>query len=454
MQSGPQNSGQGFDRPASTPLSAALGQVPLFHAAWLFATGIALTHWLWLRPSLALVALAVLAALCVLAAFRTLRIAWLPLGILWCLLGAWCTEMEPRPAPAPALTALSDGLLRTVEGTVVDAGPVRSEIEQNLDEPGAAGALQRPSQRLDLRVSSLEVVTDAEDVQSPVSGGVRLTVRWPQGASGLQPFQCGDRLRAAVRLLQPETYHDPGVWNREDYLLDQGITSTATVNFEQVEHLGKSTHPSLACRLSGWQHASTTRLLALPAAMRRLPAPLRLSPDDAVMIAAMVAGDRTYLTHSLRVGFERTGSFHMLVVSGFHLAIVAAGIFWVTQRLRIPRVPATLLTIAASFGYRRSMTARPGWAYRVLIASAPSIRPRSLRIRARVPRPAKRHPRARAVDAAFCRLLPCTAQRDSLRASCSCCRGGRIQHKILPTPPRRRKRLQLRRGDCCRYHRT
>ena len=69
------------------------------------------------------------------------------------------------------------------------------------------------------------------------------------------------------------------------------------------------------------------------------------------MLAAMVAGDRTYLTHALRVGFERTGSFHMLVVSGFHLAIVAACILWIARRLRVPRVPATLLTIAASFAY-------------------------------------------------------------------------------------------------------
>ena len=69
------------------------------------------------------------------------------------------------------------------------------------------------------------------------------------------------------------------------------------------------------------------------------------------MLSAMVAGDRTYLTHALRVGFERTGSFHMLVVSGLHLAIVAACLFWIFKRLRLPRVPATLLTIVASFAY-------------------------------------------------------------------------------------------------------
>jgi competence protein ComEC len=354
-------------------VSAGLSAVPLFHAAWIFATGIAAAHYFWLRPSLVLLALALLAILCGPAAFRAQRIVWLPLAVLWCLLGVWCASMEPQPAPAPALAALSDGLLRAVEGTVVDAGPLRGEIEQNLHDndsadPAASAPLQQPSQRIDLRVSTLEVVTDANDAQAPVTGGVRLTIRWPApnashpAVSGSavsdsliqpspQPFQCGERVRAIVRLLPPEVYHDPGVWSRQDFLLDQGITSTATVNIEHLQRLGPSPGAFLACRISGLQHASSTRLLALPAAMRRLPAPLRLTQDDAVMLAAMVTGDRTYLTHSLRVGFERTGSFHMLVVSGFHLAIVAGCIFWVARRLRLPRVPATFLTILASFSY-------------------------------------------------------------------------------------------------------
>jgi competence protein ComEC len=359
MQAEPPSFEPGRDRAASAPPDAAhrpvaLSQIPLFHAAWLFAAGIALTHWLYLRPSFVLIALVLIAVLCCVSAFRAQRIVWLPLAPLWCLLGFWCAQMEPQPAPAADIVTLSDGLMRTVEGTIGDAGPVRSETEENLDEPATP---QRPSQRIDLRVSSLEVVTDTEDKQTPVAGGVRLTVRWPNhvtsaaASSSLQPFHCGDRLRAQVRLLQPETYRDPGVWSREDFLVSQGITSTATVSFDQVELQGHSTGVSLACRLSNWQHVATAHLRALPAAMHRLPAPLRLSQDDAVMLSAMIAGDRTYLTQSLRVGFERTGSFHMLVVSGFHLAIVAACVFWVSRRLRIPQIPATLLTIAASFAY-------------------------------------------------------------------------------------------------------
>jgi competence protein ComEC len=322
--------------------------VPLFHAAWLFAVGIALTEVVWLRPSFMLVAMAFVAVLCGLAAFRAQRILWLPLAILWMLLGTWCAEMEPRPAPAPALAALSDGLMRTVEGTIIDAGPVRGQAAQDLDAPAT---VQQPTQRIDLRVSSLEVVTDDTDVQSQVEGGVRLTIRWPKDAAIKQPFQCGERVRAVARLLPPEVYHDPGVWSREDFLVNEGITSTATVAIERIERNGRAPGRFLACRVAALQHASSTRLLALPAAMRRFPAPLRLSQEDAIMLAAMVTGDRTYLTHTLRVGFERTGSFHMLVVSGFHLAIVAGCFFWIAGRLRIPRIPATVVTILVSFAY-------------------------------------------------------------------------------------------------------
>ncbi len=118
-----------IESPTSGQPSAGLSAVPLFHAAWLFAVGVAITQWLWLRPSLVLVAMALVALVCGLAALRVQRMIWLPLAVLWSLLGAWCALMEPQPAPAPELASLSDGLLRTVEGTVIDAGAVRVEME-------------------------------------------------------------------------------------------------------------------------------------------------------------------------------------------------------------------------------------------------------------------------------------------------------------------------------------
>src|SRR5579863_6457733 len=325
--------------------------MPLFHAAWLFAAGITATRWIDLVPSFVLIAACLMAALTAIRAWRAQRVMWIALATMWLLAGSWCAEMEPHPAPAQPLAMLSDGLQRTVEGTVISTGPVRAEREENLDEASPIA----PAQHLDVRVDALEVATDDFDGMRPIDGGVRLTVRWPElksaGETAAEMFHCGDRIRAVARLLPPETYRDAGVWSRTDYLLDQGVTSTATVHLERVERVGRARGAFFKCRIEGLQHAASARLLALPAAMRGPPPPVRLSEDDAILLSAMIAGDRTYLARSLRAGFERTGSFHMLVVSGFHLAIVAGCIFWAARRLRLPRVPATLLTILASFAY-------------------------------------------------------------------------------------------------------
>jgi competence protein ComEC len=320
--------------------------LPLFHAAWLFALGIVAASFGWLPPGMILAGLALAAVACVAAAVRTLRILWAPMAALWLLLGAWCAQMEPHPAPDQPLLALSDGLLRTVEGSVTSAGPVRAETLLNVDDPAASETVQT----IDVHVATLEIVNDVEDAQAPVTGSVRLTVRWPQ-AQAAAAFSCGESIRAVVRLLPPEKYRDPGAWSRTDYLLDQGITATASVNSARMERTGGAGRRSVHCLLGSARNFASSRLLQLPAATRRLPAALRLSQNDAIMLSAMVTGDRTFLAHSLRVGFERTGSFHMLVVSGLHLAIVAGFVFWLARRLRIPSVAATLLTIGAAFAY-------------------------------------------------------------------------------------------------------
>ena len=68
--------------PTPAQPAAGLTAVPLFHAAWLFAAGIALAGRLWLQPSVVLIALALTAAVCVVAALRGQRMIWLPLAAL------------------------------------------------------------------------------------------------------------------------------------------------------------------------------------------------------------------------------------------------------------------------------------------------------------------------------------------------------------------------------------
>jgi len=333
--------------PALHPQTELRPAAPLFHAAWLFALGIVIARYVWLRPAWLLLALAPIALLTAVAAIRSQRLIWLPMGVLWCFLGIWCAAMQPQPAPERALAALSDGLMRTLEGTAVDAGSLHYE------NPGEANGLpeEGPSQRIDLRISSIEFVSDNEDVQMPSSGIVRMTIRWPPDAASPAAFGCGQKIRADARLMLPDVYRDPGAWNYRDYLLEQGITSTASVKADRSITIDSAGEKTFKCRITTWQHTASAHILALPLAMRTFPSTLRLSDEDAIMLAAMVTGDRTYLGHSLREGFERTGSFHMLVVSGLHLGIVAGCIVWATRRLRLPQLPATLVTIAASFAY-------------------------------------------------------------------------------------------------------
>lgn len=259
--------------PSSSGVAAARQEtLPLFHAAWLFAAGVAATHFLWLRPWLLPAAMIPTAILCCVAAFKAQRMLWLPLAVLWALLGAWCGLMEPWPAPVPQVASFSDGLMRTLEGTAVDVGPVRSQIEQDVNDDGVYGPEPEaePTQRVDVQLARLEEATDSIDRQIPVAGTVRLTLRWPAGTNVeaiAETFHCGDHIRADARLLRPAVYHDPGVWSRADYLLGQGITSTAGVAIDRVaiDRSGDNADVKLRCRLSTLQHAMTARLMGLPA---------------------------------------------------------------------------------------------------------------------------------------------------------------------------------------------
>ena len=69
------------------------------------------------------------------------------------------------------------------------------------------------------------------------------------------------------------------------------------------------------------------------------------------MLNAMLFGDRSRLTHQLRLGFERTGSFHLFVVSGMHVALLAGLVFWIARRLRLRNWLATLLTLTLTYAY-------------------------------------------------------------------------------------------------------
>lgn len=83
-----------------------------------------------------------------------------------------------------------------------------------------------------------------------------------------------------------------------------------------------------------------------------------LRPREASIVRAMVLGDRSRMPGELEEGFRRSGITHILAISGQHVAILVAMVYFVLRYLAVPlavRAPATLALV---------------WLY-ILVAGAP-----------------------------------------------------------------------------------
>jgi competence protein ComEC len=321
--------------------------VPLFHMAWLFAAGIYLQSFAYLPFGNLLTVLLLLFFVTVIAAWRVPRWAVAFTCLLWFGLGYLCASIEPVPSTHIRMLGMADNLIRTVEGEVTHVGSVRTE-----NAAGPEGELHsEETQTIDLRVYRVEQVTPETDAMVPMEGGLRLTLYAHQGEALLLPG-CGDRVRVDVQMELPSHYADPGVWDRVAYLRQQGIDVLGTAKPSRFAIDQRAKGLSFHCRIQRWQQKASNRLMALVnAGGQRLPVWMRFRREDGAMLTAMITGDRSFLTRSLREGFERTGSFHLLVVSGLHLAIMAGFVFGVAKWLRMPSFLASLATLSLACCY-------------------------------------------------------------------------------------------------------
>lgn len=315
--------------------SFSLVAAPSLFAAVCFAAGILISHRAWFLPGLFLFALLAAFATAIFASAKAPRAVWLTTAMVYVLLGVFCAEIAPAVNPQQKLALFANNTERTVEGEIVRLGPVRTI---NSTAPFSYRTREERSQLLDLRLPGL--------------GTARVGLYAPMD----QPFPrlaCDDEVRTTVSLHQAERFLDPGVWDAGQYLREQGIGALGSTKPQRLTLIATGGRHEFRCSLHSMQEAASTRLIDFATDPRnaRLPPFLRIDHEDATMLAAMLTGDRTWLEHRVRVGFERTGSFHLLVVSGLHLAIFSGLIFWIAKRLRLSRLWASLVTIALSFGY-------------------------------------------------------------------------------------------------------
>ncbi|HSC84337.1 MAG TPA: ComEC/Rec2 family competence protein, partial [Pseudomonas sp.] len=130
-----------------------------------------------------------------------------------------------------------------------------------------------------------------------------LRLAWYDGP----PLQASERWRLAVRLKYPQGLVNPQGFDYEAWLLAQRVGATGTV--KQGERL------SAAGGLSDWRDAMRQRLLAVDAHGRQ------------GALAALVLGDDSGLSLADWRVLQATGTVHLLVISGQHVALLAAVLY-------------------------------------------------------------------------------------------------------------------------------
>ncbi len=152
-------------------------------------------------------------------------------------------------------------------------------------------------------------------------------------------FHYGQRIRFSAKIRLPRNFRNPGAFDYQGYLADHGIAALASAKIEAVELL-----PGFAgTRLAAWRSRMHRGVVAKVH---------ELWPErEAALIDAMVIGEEAFIDRDTRVDFQRSGTYHVLVVSGMNVTILAFVVFWTLRRLRLADIPATLLTVACCVGY-------------------------------------------------------------------------------------------------------
>jgi competence protein ComEC len=224
-----------------------------------------------------------------------------------------------------------------------DYGEGKVEIVAHVTNDGALLAGDGPRERFEMETESIEA--DGAKFLQPVS--IRATV-YPKSTRGQEKVDApglarvyGERIHLLAKLRLPHNFGNPGAFDYEGYLRGHGIGTLASVRADEIQVLpGTSGN-----RLGFWRSRMRNSIL------RHVREIGLWSREDAALFAAMIVGDDSMLLRDVREEFQQTGVYHLLVVSGMNVALLAFAVFWLARRLRLPQWPASLLTIALSIFY-------------------------------------------------------------------------------------------------------
>lgn len=307
----------------------------MFLAALAFASGVVTASFLWRPPHAWLVAFlaATVGALLLYrtspgTAFGFALFALLPLGALYLQL------YDSEHSALPDLQAFATGQ--------EDVSVTAHVIREGLIREGNYGGKK---ESVDVEADRLEVGDRV--LMAPV--GIRLTIYSKQSEeeaadehgteSPLHVYTYGERLQFPAKLRMPRNYANPGAVDTVGYLERQGVRLTGSARATAVEIVPGF----IGTRVGAYRNAARHSVLAQI---------VRLWPGErGALMQAMLIGGRAFFARELKTNFQRTGTYHILVVSGINVGILAFAVFWTLRKLPFGETCATILTILLSCGY-------------------------------------------------------------------------------------------------------
>jgi len=146
---------------------------------------------------------------------------------------------------------------------------------------------------------------------------------FPQGrillnSYGEHQFKASQRWQLLVRMQQPHGSANLGAYDYEAWLFQQGIAARGYVRADTDNRLLPGTRPSL---------------LTLRAALRDQLLAVTDGLTFQSVLLALTLGERSLLTDDQWALFTRTGTNHLVVISGLHVVLVATLIAWSMSRV-------------------------------------------------------------------------------------------------------------------------
>jgi competence protein ComEC len=171
------------------------------------------------------------------------------------------------------------------------------------------------------------LLVDVERVDGlPRSGRLQATLYGEPPA-----LTASQRLAADLRLREASGFRNPGVFDYRAYLAREEIHVVATGRADRVVPLDEPAPP--------WPIRVRRRALEIMRAA--------LPGTSAALLGGLLLGDRTALPRDLDERFRRAGVYHVLAVSGFNVALLAASVFGLLTMARAGRRTAATAAMGA-----------------------------------------------------------------------------------------------------------